>query len=488
MRKALTLFLSITLILISLGSGQVKKPEDLKYPPLKYDPPLPKDYRVSFAQGMKGYVQEDHSLSFFDIRATIHHGSLYAPKDKLGIGDVLEGTLIKGGTKTRDGSDIEERIDFLGGSLFFSVGERTSSLSLSVLSKDLDEGLSIFFDVLMNPEFRDESLKITKGRIIEDLKQANDSPGRTLSREYERLIYGDHPLTYQPTKMKVEGITREDLKALHTQYFFPQNIVISSTGDFAKNALKTKINKAIRGWKNRKVTFPRISKKFPPVQPGVYFIQKKINQGYISMGHLGFEDTNPDYFAVLVMNFILGRGSFTSRIVTKVRSDEGLAYSTGSRFRYRWGFPGTFSGYVQTKSSTVGYAISLIMNEFEKIRKDLVSDEEMETAINYYIESFSNYFTTPMTTMSNFVRLEMQGRPLDYYRTYRHKIKGVTKEKVLEVAKKYIHPEKMAIMIVGDWEPCNKGSDKYPGPLEKLGKVRRINLRDPLTGEEIIQQ
>jgi len=188
------------------------------------------------------------------------------------------------------------------------------------------------------------------------------------------------------------------------------------------------------------------------------------------------------------MNFILGRGSFTSRIVTKVRSDEGLAYSTGSRFRFRWGFPGTFSGYVQTKSSTVGYAISLIKKEFERIREDLVSDEEMETAINYYIESFSNYFTTPMSIMSNFASLEMQGRPMDYYQTYRDKIKRVTKERVLEVAKKYIHPEKMAIMIVGDWEPCNKGSDKYPGPLEKLGKVRRINLKDPLTGEEIIQQ
>lgn len=488
MRKALCLFFSLTLVFISIGSSQVKRPEDLKYPPLKFDSPHPKDYRVSFAQGMKGYVQEDHSLPFFDISATIHHGSLYEPNDKLGIGDVLEGTLIKGGTKTKEGGDIEERIDFLGGSLSFFVGERTSSLSLSVLSKDLDEGLSIFFDVLMNPEFREESLKITKGRIIENLRQANDSPSRILSREYERLIYGDHPLTYQPTKAKVEGITREDLKALHAKYFFPKNIIISAAGDFKKSALKTKINKTIRGWKNKKITFPRSSKKFPPVQPGVYFIQKKINQGYVSMGHLGFEETNPDYFAVLVMNFILGRGSFTSRIMTKVRSDEGLAYNTGSRFRFRWGFPGTFSGYVQTKSSTVSYAISLIKNEFERIRESLVSDEEMETAINYYIESFSNYFTTPMTIMSNFARLEMQGRSMDYYQTYRDKIKRVTKERVLEVAKKYIHPDKMAIMIVGDWEPCNKGSDKYPGPLEKLGKVRKINLKDPLTGEEIKQQ
>ncbi len=100
----------------------------------------------------------------------------------------------------------------------------------------------------------------------------------------------------------------------------------------------------------------------------MYFVQKKINQGYISLGHLGIEDTNPDYYAVQVMNFILGGGSFTSRITTKVRSDEGLAYNTGSRFTYRWGFPGTLSGYVQTKSATVGYAISLILKEFERIR------------------------------------------------------------------------------------------------------------------------
>lgn len=484
MKKLFSLFISVTLIFISLGHVQVKRPKDLTYPPLRFEPPAPQDYRVVFSQGLRGYIQEDHSLPLVDIRALVNFGSLYDPKDKAGIGDVLEGTLIKGGTKTRDGSSIEDRIDFLGGDLNFRVGERTASLSLSVLSKDLEEGLPIFFDVLMNPEFREESINITKGRIIEDLKQANDSPSNILSREFERLNYGDHPLTYQPTKMTIEGITREDLKALHPKYFFPENIIISAAGDFDKEFLKDKISQAVSQWKNRKADFPRFSKKFPQVEPGVYFVQKNINQGYINIGHLGLEDTNPDYFAVQVMNFILGGGSFTSRIVTKVRSDEGLAYNTGSRFIYRWGFPGTFSGYVQTKSSTVCYAIHLILQEFERIKKEPVSDDEMETAINYYLESFSNFFTNPSTIMSNFAQLEMEGKPMDYYKTYRNKIRSVTKRKVLEVAQKYIHPDKMAIMIVGDFEPCNKGSDKYPGPLDKFGKVNKINLRDPLTGEE----
>jgi len=485
MRKILSIFFAITLIFISIGNSQITRPEQLKYPPLKFEPPDPKLSRAVLANELRAYIQEDKSLPLVTISALINFGTIYDPKDKVGNGDVMEATLIKGGTKTREGSAIEERIDFLGGVLSFFVGERTSTLTLSVLSKDLDEGLPIFFDVLMNPEFREESLKIAKGRIIEDLKQANDSPSSVLFREYERLLYGDHPLTHHPTKMTVEGVAPGDLKAVHAQYFYPKNIIIAAAGDFDKKTLIDKINQAVSNWKNRKASFPLISKKFPEVEPGVYFIQKKINQGYISLGHLGIERTNPDYFAVQVMNFILGGGSFTSRIMSKVRSDEGLAYNTGSRFTYRWGFPGTFSGYVQTKSATVGYAISLIEKEFERIRKDPVSDAEMETAINYYLESFADNFTTPIMTMQNFAQLEMEGYPMDYYKTYRDKIKAVTKEKVLEVANQYLHPEKMAIMIVGDWEPCNKGSDKYPGPLEKLGKVKTINLRDPLTGEEI---
>jgi predicted Zn-dependent peptidase len=488
MKKVSTFVFIIAFVIVSIGFGQVQKPDDLKFPPLKYDPPHPKDFRVKLSKGMIGYIQEDHSLPLVEVRAYIKYGSIYDPEQQLGIGDVLSGTLIKGGTRTKEGGDIEERIDFLGGSLSFYVSERTSSLSLFVLKKDLDEGLSLFFDVLKNPEFREESLRITKGRLIESLKQANDSPRRVLSREFNKLIYGDHPLTFQPTKATIEGVSREDLKALHSKYFFPANIMITAAGDFNTKSMMTKINTAIKSWKNKKVSFPEFSQDFPKVEPGVYFIQKKINQGYIQLGHLGLEDTHPDYYAVQVMNFILGGGSFTSRIVTKVRSDEGLAYSTGSRFGYRWGFPGTVYGFVQTKSATAGYAISLILKEFERIRKEIVSDEEMETAINYYIESFPNSFTNPMSTMSTFAMLEMRGRPMDYYQTYRDKIKAVTKEQILEVAQKYIHPDKMAIMIVGDWEPCNTGGDKFAGPLDNFGKVNRLTLKDPLTGEEIKQQ
>jgi predicted Zn-dependent peptidase len=337
----------------------------------------------------------------------------------------------------------------------------------------------------MNPEFREASLDLAKAGLIQRLRQANDQPSGVLSREYERLLYGDHPLTWQPNKTTYEGITSADLKEVHGSYFFPKNIILAVSGDFQKDDLKTKINEKIADWENKDLKFPSFSKEFPEPEPGVYFIQKRINQGYISLGHLGIEETNPDYFAVQVMNFILGGGSFSSRITMKVRSDEGLSYNQGSRFRYRWGFPGTFSGYVQTKSSTVGYAISLILDEFNRIRSEPVTDAEMETAVNYYLESFSNSFESPQSTMATFADLEMTGRPMDYYKTYRDKMRAVTKAKVQEMAKKYVQPEKAVILIVGDFEPCNKGGEKWPGPLDKLGKIHNITLKDPLTGEDL---
>jgi zinc protease len=482
MKKTLTVLFALSLAVAALGLAQVQKPSDLKYPPLKFNPPDPKAFRTEFAGGLRGYVAEDRDLPLFNISATVHFGGLYLPKDKQGLDSLMSATFIRGGTKTREGTAIEERIDFLGGSLGFNVGDRTSTLMLSVLSKDMDEGLDIFFDVLMNPEFRESALALAKPRLIQQLRSANDQPSGVLSREYGRLLYGDGPLTWQPTQKTYESITAADLKAVHAQYFFPKNIILVATGDFSKAALKSKIDKAVAGWKNKTVTFPAFAKNFPAPEPGVYFIQMATNQGYVNLGHLGLEDTNPDYYAVQVMNFILGGGSFTSRITTKVRSDEGLSYNQGSRFTYRWGFPGTFSGYVQTKSETVGYAISLILDEINRIRKDLVSDAEMETAINYYLESFPSSFESTQATMSTFANLEMTGKPMDYYKTYRDKISAVTKAKVLEVAQKYLHPEKMALLVVGDWEPCNKGSAKWPGPLDKLGKVHRITLADPMTG------
>jgi len=470
------------------GFGQIVHPRDLKYPPLTFTPPDPLQFRSVLGDGLRTYVVVDHSVPVVNVTAYVRFGALYDAEEKTGLADLMGPTLIKGGTATRTGEEIEKRIDFLGGNLSFRpVNEQVAALSLSILSKDLDEALAIFFDVLRSPEFRDDSLTIAKGRILENLRQANDQPRTVLSREYERLLYGDHPLTRNPLKSTVDALTRTDLKTAHTDYFYPKNTILAVSGDFQPAVLKKSLAKLARGWKNRNTVFPVAAKTFPTVPPGVYFIQKKINQGYISMGHMGIEESDPDYFAVQVMNFILGGGSFTSRITSKVRSDEGLAYNCGSRFNIRPRFPGTFSGYVQTKSSTVGYAIELIRREFERIRKEPVQDQEMETALNFYQESFANLFASPAQVAESLAQLEMDGKPFDYYKTYRQKYNQVTKEMVMAAAQKFIHPDRLAVMIVGDWDACNVKSEKFQQTLEVFGPIHKIALIDFITGKEANQ-
>jgi len=480
MKRILCLIIVMGLLSLTAGLAQGRKPSDLKYPPLKFEPPDPLSFRTVFANGLRGYMQEDHRVPVVNLAAIINFGRLYDPEEKVGLAELVGATLIKGGTKTNNGEAIEGRLAFLGGTLDFSLGERTATLSLFALSKDLDEALAMFIDVLMNPEFREGPFNLARARLIEGLRQANDQPSVILSREYERLIYGDCRLTWQPTRKSYEGITVADLKAAHGRFFCPENIVLAAAGDLSRAELVKKVNKVIAPWNNGKRSFPAFSKVFPEAEPGVYFVQKKINQGYISLGHLGIEDTNPDYFVVQLMDSILSR-----EIRAKVRTDEGLAYDAGSRFTYRWGFPGTFSGFAQTQSSTAGYAISLILKEFERIRRELVSDGQLGTEIGYFLETFPDNFSNPLTAMTSFGLLEMQGKSMDYYKTYRDRIKRVTKERVLQAAQTYVHPEKAAIMIIGDWDPCNKGSNKFPGPLDKLGKVHWVSLRDPLAGVEI---
>jgi zinc protease len=475
----------VSLLILLLGAGamaQVKHPSELTFAPLAFEPPDPAEYRTELAGITPAYLTEDRSLPQFSLTALIHFGDLYTPEGQEGLGNLMSGSLITGGTTTREGEAIEERLEFLGGSLNFSVGERISRLTLWVLSKDIDEGLDLFFDVLRNPEFREGPLGVVRARLIQQLRQANDQPSQVLGREYAKLLYGDHPLTARPTRQTYTDITPDHLKAAHARYFVPGNIILAAAGDFERADLEARLAQRLTGWSDRPVEMPDLATDFPQPEPGVYFIQRDINQGYVSLGHLGIEETNPDYHAVQVMNFILGGGSFTSRITTKVRSDEGLSYNQGSRFTYRWGFPGTFSGYVQTKSETVGYAISLIQDEIARIRSARVSDDELDTAINYYLESFPAVFESPQNIMRTFAEMEMTGKPRDYYHQFRGNIAAVTRDRVLEVAGKYLAPERMVIMIVGDWDPINEGGDRWPGPLDRLGPIHEVTLTDPLTG------
>ncbi len=472
----------ILLLAVQSGIGQIPAhPKELSYEELTYQPPKAADHRLELANGMIVYIQEDHSLPLFDATAIIRTGTVYDPADKIGVAAMTGAVLRSGGTTTISGDDLDERLDFLGGSIYSSMEKTSGRVTLSVLKKDIDEGLKLFADLLMNPAFEEAKIKIYKDRAIDALKNSNDNPRTVLDREFRKLLYGDHPLVRTESKSGIESITRQDLLAFHQTCFAPNNIILAVAGDFDKTELIEKLNAAFAGWAKKKIDLPKIPDVAAKNRPGVFMVQKEINQGYINIGHFGIKESNPDLFAINLMNFILGGGSFTSRITTKVRSDEGLAYNTGSRFENQRDVPGLFMGYVQTKSATVPYATTLILNEFKRIRTEPVSDAEMATAKNFFLDSFPDRFSTAISAMTTLATLEYDGFPGNYYDTWRDKYNAVTKQDIQRVAQKYIKPGEMSLFIVGDIEKCKAGDDKHPGKLEDFGKITVIALKDPMT-------
>lgn len=466
---------------ICVLTGQVPgHPSELKFESLPYNPPRAEEYRITLSNGMIVYITEDRSLPAVDLQAFIRTGAIYDPADKKGLARMTGSVMRTGGTGGLSGEEMDEKVDFLGASLYSSIGTRRGTASLFVLSKDLDEGLGLFADMLMNPVFEQGKITLYKDQALENLKARNDQPRSLLGLEFDRLLYGDHPLVWEMDRVTLESITRDDLKNFHERYYRPNNVILAAAGDFDRDAMVKKLESVFSSWKPAEIDFPSLPEVKIKHRPGVFMVQKEISQGYVSVGHFGIKDTNPDLYALDIMNFILGGGSFTSRITTKVRSDEGLAYNTGSRFVNQHDFPGTFYGYVQTKSSTVQYAISLIMDEFHRIRNERVSEAEMETAKNYFLDSFPNRFSSSLNTMATFAELEYDGFPLDYYDRYRENIEKVDRDEVLRVAKKYIKPDRMSVFIVGDIEACKAGSPDHPGSLEKWGKMTVIEPMDPM--------
>jgi zinc protease len=218
--------------------------------------------------------------------------------------------------------------------------------------------------------------------------------------------------------------------------------------------------------------------------PGVYLIHKEgVNQGRVTIGHTSVVRGTPDEYALQIMNGILGATGFRSRLFSKVRSDEGLAYNTGSRFEQGVYFPGDFACWFQSKSNSCAFAARLVIDEIKSLRENAPSEAEIKDAIAYYVESFPQRFPTRMALLETYVDDEYTGRHPDYWRTYLENIQRVTSSDVQRVARKYLDPDKLVILAVGDAEAILSGGHSKDANLtfRTFGDVTQLPLRDPDT-------
>ncbi len=470
-----------------LTAGEiVDHPDKLRYEELDYRPPKPADFRYQLECGATAYIAENHEVPTFDLTVIVGTGSIYEPEDKAGLADMTGFLMRNGGFEGMSTSELDERVAYLAGEISVSIGTSQGTAKLFCLSKDIDEGLNLLKGVLHSPTFDKEAIDRYRSDILSNLKQRNNNTSSIERREWQFLMYGDHPSTrsLKRTERSINSITREDMIEFHRKYFFPGNFTFAVSGDFETKEIVKKLNKMLADWPDQELTLPQIPDHLPDPKPGIYMIKKEeVNQSRITLGHIGIKRDNPDEFAISVMNDILGGGGFTSRIVRRVRSDEGLAYSTGSRFTGPVLYPGTFRSWFQTKHTTGAYGTKIIMEEIERIRTEKIDEEELEISKSSFISDLVNPFSSKKSIVNTFASDDYTGRPDDYWQNYKDNMNAVTTDDVLRAAQKYLHPDKLVFLVVGDPEAVQEGWDKDPVRFSDFGDITILPLRDPMTLE-----
>ncbi|MFH1747358.1 MAG: pitrilysin family protein [Planctomycetota bacterium] len=460
-------------------------PDKLVYPALKYTLPPASEFREVLPSGLVVYIAEDRMLPLFDINVTLRVGGAFEPADKAGLAALVGEQLREGGTETYSPAELDEQVEFLAAQLMSRVSDTRGSAGVSLLSKDIDAGMELLIDMLRHPRFDEERLRQAKERRLQNIKRRNDSSSTIEEIEWGFLMQGaEHFSNRYPSTKTINSITRDDLIAFHREYYHPGNMIVTATGDFDRKEMLAKIEQAFGDWPVGQVA----AKTFPAPEhepePGVYVVQKDdVNQGRVSLGHKAIMRGSPDEFALIVMDTILGQGGFQSRLVQKVRSEEGLAYSVGSNFGQGTYYPGNFWCFFQSKSNACAYATQLVLNEINRLRTEKVGQEELDGTLSQLIESFPQRFPNKGAILRTYVADEYTGRDPAYWETYVEQLKSVTSEDILRVAQQYLHPDQLVILVVGDTEVLIAGGhDKDPEVgLERFGKVTKLLPRDPDT-------
>lgn len=403
--------------------------------------------RTILPTGLTVLHVERHNLPIVTVTLLIKASPFNEPPDKAGLAN-LTAELLTEGTKKRKAKEISEEIEFIGASLDSSAGSDFSTLRLSVLKKDIEKGFEILSDVLLNPTFLEEEIKRLKEMIKGNLRQSEEDPSFVADKTFRKAVYGDHPYgrLITGTPETIDKITREDLTRFHTEYYRPNNAILSIVGDITEAEVKGIIERYLGEWEPREI--PSVNKSIDIIKrKNVILIDKDLTQANIIIGHKGMERENPDYYAVSVMNYILGGGGFSSRLMQTVRDEMGLAYDINSQFDSMKN-GGFFRVEVQTKNESANKVIEEVLKQINRIKKEPVSDQELEDAKAYLTGSFPRRFDTNKKIAEMLVAIEYYNLGLDYIDRYPEYIKSITKDDIIKVTEKYLDVENFVLIVV----------------------------------------
>lgn len=464
-------------VVVGLGFSQAfaQQPLDRTKIPVAGKPPVlhvPVWTKSTLANGAAFIVSEKHDLPLVSFSITILGGADQFETGTLrGVGS-LTASMMSEGTKTRDGDALSNALQLLGTNVSTAVMGESGSMSFVSTAGRFAATMDILADMLLNPTFPGESLERLRGQRLVALNQARAQSGAISARVFPRILYGDaHPFGQSVTEDSMKAITRADVVAFHQTYFRPGRALVTIVGDVTAAAVKPVVERSLAGWTagGEKPPF-----SYPPV-PGpaataIFLVDKPgAPQSTFAIGLPGPPRNTPDYFALQVMNTILG-GQFQSRLNANIREEHGYSYGVTSSLAYGKG-PGPFRAGADVVREKTDAALVEFMKELRGIAGSRpVTDDELNTAQAALVQRLPGAFASVGNINAALTGLWTQNLPDDYYQQYTKAIAAVTKDDVLRVARKYVDVDHLAIVIVGD-------RASIEGPL-KATAVAPIKLLD----------
>lgn len=458
----------------SLIAQKVDRTKPPQLPPPK-SLSLPQLIRFELSNGLKVVLMEKHNVPLIQLNVIIKTGTVYDPKDKDGLANLTFDMLDEGNAK-KSSLEIADAIDFLGAKISTRAGQHFSGIYLHTPISKFDEALKIFGDIILKPDFPQSELNRKKKEYLTTISQWHDQPTVIANVAFNKFLFGnDHPYGKTPigNESAIKSFTVDDLKKFYSQYFKANNAFIVAVGDIKKDDLKNKLENIFGKWQKGNLQEIKIQKPKQVEKRIIYLIDKPNSaQSVIYIGRIGAERLTNDYNAIIVMNTILG-GSFTSRLNTNLREEHGYTYGAGSRFIFK-PLPGSFVASSSVQTEVTDKALSEFFKELNGILEP-IPEEEINRAKNLEALSYPRNFQSVSDISSQIEELVEYNLPDNYFNEYVTKILNVKNDEVYAAAKKYIVPEQMIIVIVGDRAKIEDGIKQL-----NLGEIKNLTIEDVL--------
>ncbi len=406
--------------------------------------------KTTLSNGLTLVVAERNQLPTIHLQVLVRAGSSVDTADQLGLANLTAELLLQG-TATRDATQISRRIESVGGSLTSAADLDFTSLHLAVLKKDLPLGMELLADILQNPQFAEPEVARKIVEMKARLKRMEEEPRQIAQLAFARGLFRDHPYAHpvEGSVATLDKLTRVDIQRFFQSYYRPNNALITMVGQVTLEEATGFLEKGLGGWPASPIQKPPLAPPQGLARPEVVKIDRSSSQANILWGHLGVNRGNPDYYTLLVMNYILGGGGFVSRLMDQIRDNLGLTYGIYSHFEARE-FPGAFQIVLETKNQNTNQAVAEIRKEIKKFLEKGVTATELAEAKAYLTGSFPLRMDTNAKMVKLLSAIEFYGLGLDYPEKYPQLINQVTEEEILRAARQYLQPEKFLLVVVGD--------------------------------------